>query len=262
LPVSKGFGLKLVQMPKDIQNLGLFSSNDRIVNEVMNVLSISHLKKYSFVSYSFVFQNNLGESDFVKKRVTHYLPLDATYTELFENYEQRHRRNVKDFHSQKITVMESENPEFIIEIRQKMAEHIPLLRLSEAQKIIWRKLITECVARGSGKLYYAVKDGKYLGGTFFLLGKKRHIFVFSSALPEEKEKKLAFGLVDRFIMDHCGENKILDLSGSDIKGISLFLRGFGSIKVFYDQLSINNLPYLLRLVKNYQILEKIKRIFG
>ncbi len=85
--------------------------------------------------------------------------------------------------------------------------------------------------------YIILQDEKFiyslLGGST-TAGKKLGAFYF---------------LTDAVIREHAGSKKIFRFEGSDIPGISFFDTLFGPQRISYQHLSMNNLPFPLRLFK-------------
>jgi hypothetical protein len=59
-----------------------------------------------------------------------------------------------------------------------------------------------------------------------------------------------FFLIDKFIQEHAGEKIILDFEGSNLPGLARFYKGFGSDDFVYLQVRKNNLPKLVRWLKD------------
>jgi len=259
LPVQKRMGYKFIQMPMDIQNLGLFSEFKELINIDHDFFIDKTFKNYKFISYSFVFENQYIANKNIKLRTTHYIDLNKKYEVLFKKYDQRHRRNLKDFYNNNIDIIESLDIDPIINIRKEMSKNVPALKLIDKQEHILRKLLDHSLNKNIGKLLYAKYHSNYIASGFFLKGQQRDVFLISASLTLGKEKKAAFGIVDYFLKQTENQNKILDLCGSDIKGIALFLKGFGAEKTNYIQYSKNQLPYVLKIIKKHNLLDKIKK---
>jgi hypothetical protein len=260
LPVQKRLGYKLIQMPGDVQNLGLFSKFKKLINIDHDFFIDKNFKNYKFISYSFVFENKYIANKNIKLRTTHYIDLNKKHEVLFKKYDQRHRRNLKDFNNNNVDIIESTDIDPIINIRKEMSKNVPALILTAKQEHILRKLLNHSLNKNIGKLLYAKYDSNYIASGFFLKGQQRDVFLISASSTLGKEKKAAFGIIDYYLKQSESQNKILDLCGSDIKGIALFLKGFGAKRTNYVQYSRNQLPYALKVIKKHNLLIKIKKM--
>lgn len=257
IPITKRFGWHFIQMPAEIQNLGVFHKAKNVNINIEDLPNLPCFKPFRLISYSFVYQNIFSRQGF-KARSTHYLQLGKTYDELRRNYEQRHRSNIRKVERNGISLFESNDPTMLFLIRNEMAKSNKELKMSKATVRAFKLLILKSTNADWGTLVYAAKDGKVISGGFFLQGRKRDVFLLSASLNEAKKLSASFGIVDYYIRKMSGQNRVLDLSGSDIKGIALFLRGFGSIPTTYYQYEYNRLPRVMKFVKKYNLLRKLK----
>ena len=56
-------------------------------------------------------------------------------------------------------------------------------------------------------------------------------------------------LIDSFIKNHSGENKVLDFEGSMDNNLARFYKSFGSEEIVYLQILKNKLPFFIRWLK-------------
>ncbi|MBK3518676.1 hypothetical protein [Carboxylicivirga marina] len=261
LPIVKRLGYQLVQMPPEIQNFGAFYHNPKYDFNLELIFKKYLSKSFKFISYSFVYQNKLS-SEGSRQRRTHYLFLGQPYEAIKCRYEARHRSNIKKFEKETLKIYEGKDPSELFRIRNKMSRSNSALKIGNQTRNLLSQLIHKTIKEGNGTLIYVEKDGEVISGGFFIKGRKRDVFLLSVSLKKGKEIKASFGVVDYYIKKMSGQDRILDLCGSDIEGIALFLRGFGAESVGYCQYERNNLPWFLKLVKRYNLYKKLKDILS
>lgn len=260
LPVQKRLGYKLIQMPKDIQNFGLFSPVKELLNIDFDLFSTNEFNKFRFISYSFVFQNSyLEKCPDVKKRTTYFIDLGCSYEDIYSNYTKSHRKNLRRFSRNDLTVFESNDPEHLFKIRQSMGNEIPQMKMTWDDEKKWEKLIGLATTKNTGKIIYVKFKGNIVSGGFYLRGTKRDVLLLLGSSYEGKDKKASFGVIDHYLKTRSGQNQILDFCGSDISGIASFFEGFGASKTSYIQYKKNQLPYLVKLMKEHNVLDKVKK---
>ena len=93
------------------------------------------------------------------------------------------------------------------------------------------------------------KNGQLLCTALLLRFKGRLYNMISCMNPEGKKAEANYFLYDNIIGEFAGKALLLDLEGSDIKGIAYFYQKMGGINEPYQFIRYNNLPALLRLIK-------------
>jgi len=97
---------------------------------------------------------------------------------------------------------------------------------------------------------YSSQDKELLAAVILLKNKQR-IYNMVSVLTEHGKKKLAnYFLYDRIIREFSGKDLLLDLEGSDVKGIAYFYEKFASENQTYAFVKWNRLPKIVRMVKS------------
>jgi hypothetical protein len=260
LPVQERLGYKLIQMPGDVQNFGLFSPVKELLDIDFDMFLAKEFNKFRFISYSFVFENSyFEESNKIKKRTTYFIDLEKSYEDIYNNYTKSHRKNLRRFSRNDLTIFESNDPSHLFKIRQSMGNEISQMRMPWDDEKRWEKLIDFATTKNTGKIVYAKHKDSVVSGGFYLIGSKRDVLLLLGSSSTGKENKASFGVIDYYLKTRCEQKKILDFCGSDIAGIASFFEGFGANKTNYIQYKRNRLPYLIKGIKEHNILDKVKK---
>ncbi len=262
LPVSKTMGTLLVQMPPEVQNLGLFSANQDIIALLGSIFQQPALKKFRFITYSATASTILkSASPYLNYRNTNELNLNEPFNTLYDRYSASHKKNLRRFSRQNLTIEKNQHPHAYASLKEAFARIRPEVFVPKAHFERFNKLVAATIKEGSGEIYTVSRDGQVLGAAFFITGKKRSV-VFHSTNPEGKQLKTTFALINHFIQQHAQQDLILDFAGSDIESIAQFNLGFGAIAKKYPTLSINRLPPLFRIAKKMRIKHRAQRFFS
>ena len=91
--------------------------------------------------------------------------------------------------------------------------------------------------------------GNVIAGAAFLKSFHSYTFLFSATSEEGRGSQAMSGIIDRFISEHSGQNKVLDFGGSMDTQLARFYKSFGSQEIVYLQIKRNTLPPLIRRLK-------------
>lgn len=67
--------------------------------------------------------------------------------------------------------------------------------------------------------------------------------------PNGKTAGASHFLIDSFIIDHAGQNLLLDFEGSDIHNLAFFYSSFGARLETYPFVKLNHLPFWMQWAK-------------
>lgn len=165
-------------------------------------------------------------------RINYFLKLDKSYEDLYKNYNNGHKLNLKQANRQNIQVSESiELEKFVDHYHQYSHTDIPS-RFKEKDLIL--KLIRECLQNRSGKIYMATNPNKdVLACAFLTVYNNRMVYLLSSSSPEGKKEFAMHAIIDHIIKSNSNSNWTLDFEGSMIPGIAYFMKGFGAEEETY-----------------------------
>ena len=258
MPLTSGkkYGIHYLYPPYGTQQLGIFS-NSRITEQRIIRFLNSIPEKYKYIEINLNTCNSVlfNYSLFQKKgftgedRLTHELPLKTGYEYIYRQYSENIKRNLKKAAKRNLSVVKEVNPSLIIKMF-KGNKGKKIDRLNSKNYTVLKKIISECLRRKLAKVWGIVSEKNELcAGAFFVENNNKIVFLFSGAKEIAKENAAIPFLIDRFIQESAGSNKVLDFEGSNNPSLARFYKGFGSKECIYLQIKRNNLPKWIKWIK-------------
>ena len=93
-------------------------------------------------------------------------------------------------------------------------------------------------------------EGDLCAGAIFLTGLKKIIFLFSATSDVAKKQGAMSLIIDEVIKVNSQKDIVLDFEGSMDKNLARFYSSFGSKEVVYLHIKRNDLPAMIRWIKN------------
>jgi len=249
LTYRKKYGIKYLAQPDFTQQLGVFSSSKLDVNLVENFIKAIP-KKYKLIEIKFNLINKIENSIFeTKLNVNYHLDLIEPYKSLYKKYSTNTKQNIKKSIKNGIYITNHLTANELIRL---FAENVgdPLIGMKIQQYDVLRKLISYCLKNNIGKIYSAFDSSNTLCGAVFLIYTKGKIIsLISVSSAEGKENRAMFQIFDYIIKTFSEKHFTLDFEGSNIPGIARFNKGFGATPCEYFSLSINKLPWFIKMFK-------------
>ncbi|MFN3556782.1 MAG: hypothetical protein ACK4VN_12540 [Bacteroidales bacterium] len=247
LPHRTKWGVRYVFQPFFIQQLGVFSSKPMGADTVERFIDAIPIH-FRFCQLNFNTYNTIGggRNRSVRKRRNFELDLIAPYEQLYANYAENTRRNLKKAQKSGIFITINSDPDIIIQsFRNNRGKDIA--SFSEADYLTLKHLIYSGLHRGNATIYSAWDEtNSFCAGIVFMQSHRKSILLFSGSMPQARQNGAMAALVDRFISDHAGENLTLDFEGSDQDSLARFYKGFGAKECSYYELTIHNFPLILK----------------
>lgn len=95
----------------------------------------------------------------------------------------------------------------------------------------------------------AASDNQLYSAAILLKDSRRLYLMVSVTWPDGKDKQANRFLLDMIIQEYAGTQLVFDFEGSDIPGIAMYFKNYGSIDQPYYFYRYNNLPRLIRWLK-------------
>ncbi len=246
---GRKFGISYLYQPFFSQQLGVFSEAlpDR---DKINAFLAAIPETYRLIDICLNSSNDVTPGQFqVFSNKTHELELTGGYKELFRSYSDNTKRNIKKAVDHNVSVIrENRLDDLIAMFRANQGRFYPKIKSYHYSRL--KSIMFEGINREIGKTYLAGSDnGSIYAGAYFIHSNRRYVFLFSGNIPESRENGAMFLLIDRFIQDHAGEDNLLDFMGSNRESLARFYAGFGAGEVLYPGIKRNQLPWLVRWVK-------------
>jgi hypothetical protein len=262
LPQKRIMGFKSIQMPVEVNALGIFSNDYRIIDLSPHILNHPVLSNYKYINYSFIPTEalNINQPAFdINLKTTYELSLRNRYEDIYKNYSKSHQKNIRRFARNNLEIIPCDIANAYKTLQQQRADENPALIAPHDHNRRFTAMVKKAMELNFGENYVIFNQSNIIGAAFFLTGKKR-IVVFHISDNQGRELETTFGLIDHFVKKHAGEDKILDFAGSSIPNIAKFNEGFGAVRKDYPNIIRNNLPWPLNLIKQHNLLHRIKRL--
>ncbi|WP_439183004.1 hypothetical protein [Carboxylicivirga taeanensis] len=262
IPLNKRLGYSLIQMPIDVQQLGIYGSPAKIALVTSAIFRL--LKIFKFISFNSSLEPIIQlEGVKVEQRTTYQLSLNQDYNSIYAAYSRRVKRNLKFFSSKNLQVGFDSNVGNLLDLRVKMAADVAELKLSQERLINYQQLISHWLSKGLAQLVTAFgSNHEPMSSGLFIKTQQGYIFFLLASSAEGRSHRAAFAVVDYFIKNNCYQKRVFDFWGSDISSIAQFNSGFGARPLSYHHYQKNDLPWVISFMKRNNLYKKMKDILG
>ena len=249
LPYKKKFTIKYLYEPPFIQQLGVFFT-DKISQEDYRLFEEQLLKKYKFGEITLNYKNvHAAWNSTTKRRSNFILDLNRPYEELYNNYLPAFTKSLRRI--KKFQLRYSAGNDYNAVIDQYEKNYGKLLpdfgkRAYKGLKKICSRLHSE------GQLFVREiysEDSKLLAGVVLMNDANRLYNIISFITAEGKKLEANYCMYDQIIQEFSGKVYLLDLEGSDVKGVSDFYKKMNPVNQSFLFLRFNNLHPLIKLIK-------------
>ncbi len=248
LTAGKKYGTHYLYPPYFAQQLGLFSK-EKISNQKADEFLKAIPDHYKFIEIHLNTQNTFEFPGYqVKKNINIELPLDAAHETLHKRFSEDIKRNIKKANKNGVALKKNISPSAIISIfRKNTGKNITNLTEKNYKTLL--HLINTCIDKGYAEAWGALANDKLCAGVIWVIKNKRALFLFSATDPTAKRTGAMPFLINEFIKKHSRKDMILDFEGSNLPGLARFYKGFGSKETVYLQVRKNNLPGIIKWIK-------------
>ena len=247
LPWNKKYTIHYLYQPFLTAQLGIFGNN------IDTILLENFLKaipdKFRYIDLYLNHQNVFIVKEFeLTLRSNYILDLNKPYNELFSNYRENVKRNIKKSLQAGCFSQKGIDPEDIISLALQQMKNRP----EETNENIKRfKKLYKLLHKNSMAITYGILNEKkeLVSSAVFFYSHNRAYYILVGNHPNGKTIGASHALIDSFIKDHAGQKLILDFEGSDIRNLAFFYSSFGAFEEKYSALKLNRLPSLLKWLK-------------
>jgi len=225
LPTRKKGVLKYVYTPFFLPQMGLFSEHEITPQKVADFLyEISKHYVLADVLMNEKTESGHGDHEFV----SHSLSLYLTYNELYSQFHENTRRNIKAAQKQqvRVTVQEEKIADIIALFRtNKGSEEAVHFRENDYARL---QHVADYLLKHNLLEVYGVRtmQNELAAGALFVKDGKRRWFWFSGRNNSLSESKPMFLLLDTYIRDHSESDLYLDFNGSSNPNVARLYQGF------------------------------------
>jgi len=242
---NKKYGFIYLYQPAFTAQLGVFF-NGREDSSILEKFIERTQMRFRFCEICLNFANKVsGTTD----RANYILNLDKIYSEIRLGYKKRLLENLWEAESFRLNYLESTDYRKTIHLfKSQYGNRFPHVR--ETDYLHFEKLCNE-MTRNKMIFIRQVTDpsGSLLNSSIFFRDDRRIYNIMSVSVPDGREKRAHFFLLDQLILEFARQNLILDLEGSELPGVAEFYRKFGTVNQPYPFLKYNHLPFPFRLFK-------------
>ena len=240
------FVFKKIYHPFFCQQLGPFSTSEEILHNKVVAFDLISILYSKYIKFKFsinhhcvhlfkdVIRNNKFTINYVD-RVNLGLDLDHSYSALFENYSNSHKRTLQNNYSHlKWDVKRIVSESYINEFVSLYMNFIGVkAKLSSRHASIIKSILSYSFLKHNGCLVgLRNEQNQLLGAAFFISFFDRDILLFNVSDKSLKFNIMTF-IIDYYIKMNVKKKKILDFEGSNILGLQRFYKGFGSVEKNY-----------------------------
>lgn len=239
---NKKYGIHYLFQPFFVQQLGVFSREEPSAETVRSFLE-SIPRKFRLVQVRLNERNPVPEcAKGVVLHQNHLLDLNKSYDDLFAQYHDNTKRNLKKSLNYGLRLVKD----------VPMASVIALFRENRGASIHhwgepeYRRLeaLAQLAIASSNAFVYGVQlsdNEEIVCGALFMVSHGRITFLFSGNSPVGRETQAMTYLIDRVIREYASRPFIFDFEGSDDEDLARYYRGFGSVSTTYP--SFERLPW-------------------
>jgi hypothetical protein len=183
-----------------------------------------------------------------KIRYNHLLKLDRAYAEIYLNYTQDRKKNLKKGLKQNWQLAVSQDIEPLITLFDQHHALQIAGGINPKTYSVMRALFAEIQSRNLGKLIYATKDGQIEAGAWFVKSGHRIIYLFNAASTMGRLGNARTVLIDQELRSASKNTLYFDFESPSIDSIDDFYKSFGAETHTFDQLFWNKLPTWIKLL--------------
>ena len=225
LPTRKKGVLKYVYTPFFLPQMGIFSEREITPQKVADFLyEISRHYVLADVLMNEKTESGHGDHEFI----SHSLSLNLAYNELYSQFHENTRRNIKAAQKQqvRVTVQEEKIADIIALFRtNKGSEEAVHFRENDYARL---QHVADYLLGHNLLEVYGVRtvQNELAAGALFVKDGNRRWFWFSGRDNSLSESKPMFLLLDTYIRDHSESDLYLDFNGSSNSNVARLYQGF------------------------------------
>jgi len=250
LPTKRKWGVQYAFTPFWVQQLGLISQTNEGLKRIDDFISLIP-STYRFIelnmNHTVPVKDSLNYN--IVENFNYVLPLNKTYHLQREAYSKNLKRNLKKANLKGIQLFKNDAPQNLITLfrhdKGQYSDHFKEADYKNLEHIMHVAINKHC-----GEIWMAYGEGnRALAGCFLLFGPRRVVLLFTGNSPEGKASAAMPFLIDQFIKTSANSSFLFDFEGSNDENLARFYKSFGAVNQSYQNLKINRLPLLLRLIK-------------
>jgi hypothetical protein len=244
---NRKYGIAYLYQPFLTAQLGVFG------NDLTPALLESFLKaipsKFLYWDFYLNHKNVFRLDDFhLYQRKNYVLDLDKSYEDLYKNYRENIRRNIKKAEQLGCKPIIDFDVEKVIELA--IAQMKTYSKESSDNVDRFRKLYDFLHSRQQAINYGIISArNELIASCIFVFSHNRAYYILVGNHPNGRTIGASHSLIDAFIRDNAAKKMLLDFEGSDIRNLAFFYNSFGAYEENYAAIKLNRLPFYLKWLK-------------
>ena len=244
---NKKYGISYMHQPFLAAQLGIFG--DGLTQEMIEAFLKAIPAQFQYIDISLNHANLFPVEGFpLYERMNYVLDLRHPYDDLFANYRENIRRNIRKSEQAGCKFRQNVPVEEVVELAWMQMRKISGEEAGNKDKFL--RLFKTLAAEKKAVTYGISGPGdQLLASCVFFFSHKRAYYILVGNHPNGKTLGASHALIDAFIRDHAGKDMLLDFEGSDIRNLAFFYSSFGAMEEKYAALKLNRLPFYLKWMK-------------
>lgn len=248
LPWRKKFGIKYFYAPPFIQQLGCFG-NLSVLPTKSIWTAINNFAKYGDLFLNFANAFLLEGIEFTQKK-NFVLNLNEIYPNIYKNYHSDLVKNLAKANKQPLLYSEDLPIESAIQLfktnyEDRFPEYSNRDFFQFQQVCIKFSILNKCITR----TIFSESNKEVLATAILFRSEKRIYLIMNATNPKGRLIAANHYLIDQIIQEFSEEEILLDFEGSETKDIQSFYENFLPKNQPYFHIKINQLPFLVNLIR-------------
>lgn len=244
---NKKYGIHYLYQPFLTAQLGVFGNNltQELVQSFLRVVPA----RFYYWDISLNPMNHFDSENLpATLRKNFVLPLNKPYEELQKHYNENSIRNIKKSQQVKCIAVKEFDKNKAINMALRQMRTYSKESKENTERFI---KLSDYLLQQNCLFTYGIENSnkELIASCIFLSSHNRYYYILVGNDPQSRDIGASHALIDSFIKDHAGEDKLLDFEGSDISGLAKFYSSFGAREENYPAIRLNNLPFFLRWLK-------------
>lgn len=244
---NKKYGIAYLYQPFFTASLGVFGNmlNAVLVNDFLKAIPTKFLYWDIYLNSA----NSFSLKDFaLYERVNYVLPLNDAYENLFANFRDNIKRNLKKAAQLNCVVKKDIPVDDVIALAKNQSKNFSPVTTDDFNNIknIYQQLQQQKKAITYGSF---LPNGELVASGVFFFSHGRAYYILVGNHPNGKTIGASHALINAFIKDYAGQNILLDFEGSDIANLAFFYSSFGATAEKFAGLKLNKLPFWIKWLK-------------
>lgn len=244
---NRKYGVYYLYQPFLTAQLGVFGKS--VDASMLETFLHAIPSKFRYWDFYLNHQNAFPLNDYhLYQRINLVLDLNKPYAELYNNYRDNIRRNIRKAEQLGCKAVRDID---VTQVVNLAAIQMKTYTKESAEDLHRFTNLFHNLAQRKQACSYGVLSGKneLIASCIFTFSGNRAFYILVGNHPDGRTVGASHFLIDAFIKDHAGKDMLLDFEGSDIRNLASFYSSFGAKEENYSAIRLNRLPFYLKWLK-------------